>query len=297
MSGMSVRALALAVTGLLALVCARGEASAQRPSDRGATQAYQTAISARTRQAPSVGEKYSRGHVVSFGMSDELDVFRKEATGGAAILSRHYGRGGQVVIRANTRSAAQATIGSLRSALVSVSGNMNRDNDILFVFLTSHGSQQGVAVTSGNDQSTLSPARLKSMLRETGARNKVVIVSACFSGIFADALADRRTLVVTAADATHPSFGCEPGAEWTWFGEALFVKGIPNSATFQAAFARARSEVRRKENYFCRVKRECNEPSNPQIRGGQDVLPFLRSLAQRSRFPGLCPGASSRAAI
>jgi hypothetical protein len=215
-------------------------------------------------------------------MSDELDVFRKEAAGGAAVLSRHYGRGGQVVIRANTRSAAEATIGSLRSTLLSVSGNMDRDRDVLFVFLTSHGSQAGVAVTSGNNNATLSPARLKSMLRETGARNKVVIVSACFSGVFADALADRRTLVLTAADATHPSFGCEPGAEWTWFGEALFVKGIPNATTVRAAFARVRSAVRRKENYFCGAKKECNEPSNPQLRGGEDILPLLRPVAQRS---------------
>ncbi|WP_052764065.1 C13 family peptidase [Microvirga massiliensis] len=219
-----------------------------------------------------------KGHVVAFGMSDVLEVFHKEATHGAAILARHYGRGGQVSVRTNKPGAPRATITSLRAALLKVAQQMDRERDVLFVFLTSHGSEDGVAVTTGGKTVALSPRHLQRLLRKTGVRNKVVIVSACYSGIFADALADRRTLVITAADATHPSFGCEPGVAWTWFGEALFVKGIPNAATLQQAFARTRAEVRRREIQLCRVEKECYEPSNPQLRGGEEVLPLLRVL-------------------
>jgi Peptidase C13 family len=281
-----IRALSLVVAVFLVLVCAQGEASTQRPGGRAIAGSYPARHVIAEAAYSKSGNNPGKGHVVSFGMSDDLDVFRKEATRGAAVLSRHFGRGGQVVVRANTPAAAQASIRSFQSTLMGVSNNMDRENDILFVFLTSHGSTEGVSVKTGENASTLSPRRLKSLLRQTGARNKVVIISACFSGVFAEALADRRTLVITAADATHPSFGCEPTAEWTWFGEALFVKGIPNAPTLQAAFARARSDIRKKEDSSCRRAKQrnekCDEPSNPQIRGGEDILPLLRSAAQAS---------------
>jgi hypothetical protein len=36
-------------------------------------------------------------------------------------------------------------------------------------------------------------------------------------------LANSDTLVITAADAGHASFGCEDNkAQWTYFGDALF---------------------------------------------------------------------------
>jgi hypothetical protein len=40
--------------------------------------------------------------------------------------------------------------------------------------------------------------------------------------VFVPALADARTLVITAAAADRPSFGCEDGATWTYFGDAFF---------------------------------------------------------------------------
>jgi len=35
-------------------------------------------------------------------------------------------------------------------------------------------------------------------------------------------LANPDTLVITAADADHPSFGCRDKAKWTYFGNAFF---------------------------------------------------------------------------
>nr|WP_256477112.1 C13 family peptidase [Bradyrhizobium sp. 186] len=33
--------------------------------------------------------------------------------------------------------------------------------------------------------------------------------------------ANPDVLVITAADADHPSFGCEDKAKWTYFGDAF----------------------------------------------------------------------------
>jgi hypothetical protein len=61
------------------------------------------------------------------------------------------------------------------------------------------------------------------MLDQTGVQHKVVIISACYSGVFIPRLANSDTLVITAADAGHASFGCEDNkAQWTYFGDALF---------------------------------------------------------------------------
>jgi len=100
-------------------------------------------------------------------------------------------------------------------------------------------------------------------------RYKVVIISACYSGIFIPPLATPNTLVITAADANHPSFGCEDRAKWTYFGDAFFNTALRHGATLRDAFSTARALILKRElsNGF--------EPSNPQMAGGTNVEPLL----------------------
>src|SRR5712671_1436372 len=86
----------------------------------------------------------------------------------------------------------------------------------------SHGAQGGLEVKAGTRQETLSPLSLVTALNETHVRHRVVIISACYSGVFIRPLADPDTLVITAADADHTSFGCINGNDWTYFGDAFF---------------------------------------------------------------------------
>ena len=85
------------------------------------------------------------------------------------------------------------------------------------------------------------------MLNASGARYRVIIISACYSGVFARALADPRTLVITAAAPDRPSFGCEDGATWTYFGDAFFNQALRGSRTLDEAFCRAREIVTKRE--------------------------------------------------
>jgi hypothetical protein len=72
-------------------------------------------------------------------------------------------------------------------------------------------------------QGGLRPLNLRTSLAQAGIRNKVIIVSACFSGHFILPFsADPGALVLTAAAADKTSFGCEPSRDWTYFGDALF---------------------------------------------------------------------------
>jgi hypothetical protein len=107
------------------------------------------------------------------------------------------------------------------------------------------------------------------MLSASGARYRVVIISACYSGVFARALADRRTLVITAAAPDRPSFGCEDGATWTYFGDAFFNQALRHSWRLDDAFCRAREIVTKRE------RKEGFKPSRPQMAGGSEVLALL----------------------
>jgi hypothetical protein len=206
--------------------------------------------------------------VVSFGLFGGQDVFRSEATGAAEVVAGRFG-GDPVIVRFNGRKTSDATVATLAATLATAAKKMNPSTDVLFLILTSHGSRDGLAVTAGRRSSTLTPSRLGGMLDRTGVRYKVVIISACYSGVFIPRLANADTLVITAADAHHPSFGCEDGAKWTFFGDAFFNAALRQSATLRDAFTLARSLVSARE------QRNGFEPSHPQMAGGESVEPLL----------------------
>ncbi|MGO4871462.1 MAG: C13 family peptidase [Roseiarcus sp.] len=212
--------------------------------------------------------------VVSFGLWGDQSVFASEAEGAARIVARQYGHGGKVVVRVNTEKRGDATEDNLRATLASLGATMDPERDVLFLILTSHGDQRGIDVATPSDKSFITPIELRDMLRESGARLSVVVVSACYSGIFADALAEPDTLVITAADADHASFGCRDGAKWTTFGEAFFGDAVAQTKTLPEAFALARSRIAARE------QAEGFDPSNPQMAGGAHVLDRLQGKEQ-----------------
>src|SRR5215831_13553774 len=200
--------------------------------------------------------------VVSFGLFGDEGVFRREATGAAQIVANRFG-GDPVVVKSNTKTGGSATVETLATTLQAEAKKMNGESDILFLILTSHGSRDGLAVVAGRLAETLKPSNLAKMLGRTGVRNKVVIISACYSGVFIPRLADADTLVITAADANHPSFGCEDKAKWTYFGDAFFNAALRRANNLKDAFLMARSLVLRRE------LREGFEPSHPLADDGK----------------------------
>ena len=205
--------------------------------------------------------------VVSFGLSGE-QVFRSEATGAARIVASRFG-GDPVIVRFNTRKNGDATVEALAATLETTGKRIEPSTDVLFLILTSHGSPDGLDVTVGRRSTTLTPSKLAGMLDRAGVRYKVVIISACYSGVFIPRLATADTLVITAADANHTSFGCEDRAKWTYFGDAFFNAALRQSATLRDAFTVARSLILRRE------LRNGFEPSHPQMAGGANVEQLL----------------------
>ena len=225
-------------------------------------------IFAPTFAAGQGAEDHRKVVVVSFGLFGGQAVFRREATGAAQIVANRFGAD-PVIVRFNTKTGGAATVETLNATLQAQAKRMNGDSDILFLILTSHGSRDGLAVTAGRMTETLKPSSLAEMLERTGIRYKVVIISACYSGVFIPRIADPDTLVITAADADHTSFGCEDKAKWTYFGDAFFNVALRQANNLKDAFLLARSLVSKRE------LRQGFEPSHPQMAGGRNVESLL----------------------
>jgi hypothetical protein len=153
--------------------------------------------------------------------------------------------------------------------LQAATNGLDAENDVLFLILTSHGSPDGLAIKAGRVTQLLTPANLAGMLTLTGVQHRVVVISACYSGVFIPRLANPDVLVITAVDALHPSFGCEGKAKWTYFGDAFFNVALRHAKSLKDAFVVARTLVRKHE------LREHFEPSHPLMAGGVNVQPLL----------------------
>ena len=206
--------------------------------------------------------------VVSFGLFGDQSVFRSEATGAAQIVASRFGKG-PVDVQFNSKKGGDATVDALAKSLQAAANGIDAESDVLFVILTSHGSPAGLAVKAGRVTQTLTPPNLAAMLAGTGVRHKVAVISACYSGVFIPHLASPDMLVITAADANHPSFGCRDKAKWTYFGDAFFNVALRKAKDMNDAFAMARELVTKRE------LRERFEPSNPQMAGGENVQLLL----------------------
>jgi Peptidase C13 family len=207
------------------------------------------------------------------GWADQ-DVFVRELNGTIASLSKTLPVAGRVLRLVNQpgpkREAPVATRDTIAAAIRSVSELMAKDEDVLILFMTSHGTRGGfVLQLPGRPLVEFAPRALARMLDGAGIRNRVVVVSACYSGAFVPPLANDNTIVITAADARSPSFGCAPGRDWTFFGDAFFNRSLRPGVDLQRAFDGARliiSEWESAENL---------SPSNPQAHFGPAVVEKL----------------------
>ena len=135
-----------------------------------------------------------------------------------------------------------ATVTSIEQSIAHLATIMDIEDDILFIYATSHGSEEdGFSLGHrGLSLKDLSPQNLADMLEASGIKHKVVVISACHSGVFIDALKNDTTLILTAASARKKSFGCGDDRLFTYFGKAFFEQSLTQSASFIDAFDQAK---------------------------------------------------------
>lgn len=192
-------------------------------------------------------------YLLAVGGDGHQEVFRREAEFVQKQFDRDFGTAGRSAVLVNSRNTVaqhpMATMTSIRAAVNAIASRMDKENDILFLFLTSHGSRthELVLEQDGISLANLPAAELGTLLKSSGIRWKVVVVSACFAGGFIAPLKDPHTLVITAARMDRSSFGCADDAEFTYFSQAYFRDAVPASPSFVAAFEQARKLVKARE--------------------------------------------------
>ncbi len=211
------------------------------------------------------------------------DVFKRESTLVTDILNQRFDAQGRVLHLLNhgatTQSHLWATPQNAERAILALAERMDKDNDLLVVYLTSHGGSDFKLAASHwpLDVEPLTPQFLRAALDKAGIRNRVIGVSACYSGGWVAPLANDNTLVMTAADATHTSYGCGRLSELTYFGRAMFDEQLRKTRSFEQAFANAVPLIKQRE-----IDAGKDDGfSNPQISLGTGIRPLLKTLEQR----------------
>jgi Peptidase C13 family len=149
--------------------------------------------------------------------------------------------------------------------LRAIAGLRPRPGERCLVFLTSHGAE-GAGLWFARSHRALSPGELAPALAAgCGRVPTVVIVSGCYTGGFAEgAMARPNRIVLTAALANRPSFGCAVGRRYSVF-DACLLDALPRFSTWHGVFGGAKACVAAMEHRLGAL------PSEPQGYFGADV--------------------------
>lgn len=228
-------------------------------------------------QRPGVVDLYFLG----FGSYAYQDVFLKEVRSVRALFDQRFDtQDRSMVLINNPRTVGEVPLANahnLQHALTQLAKVMDPEEDVLFLFLTSHGTREHELSVDfwplrPND---LPAPRLRTLLDESGIKWRVIVVSACYSGGFIEALKDPFSLIITAAARDKQSFGCGHTNEYTYFGDAYFNHELRGEHSFIRAFDKAARAIRARE------QREKLTPSEPQIYIGNAIRERLERLEQR----------------
>ncbi|MCJ7838937.1 MAG: C13 family peptidase, partial [Burkholderiales bacterium] len=221
-------------------------------------------------------------YFVGFAPDGTQDVFGKELRTVSNLLSQRFDAAGRTLLLSNDPPTLGelpiASVTNLGIALEHIGSVMDADEDLLFLYISTHGSQDGELTVDlpPLELYQIRPAALARMLQASGIKWKVLVISACYSGSFIEPLKDDNTLIITATDAFNQSFGCGNGEKLTWFGKAYFDDALRRTRSFTEAFGLARKEVAQRE------RQQRYTASNPQIYVGAAMREKLRRLeAQR----------------
>ncbi len=215
-------------------------------------------------------------YALSLGGDGRQGVFLREADYAGDLLGQRFAARGVIRLvnhRDHFGDRPLATRESLSRAVRTLAERSGPE-DLVFIYLTSHGSSdhQLALDMPGLNLGDLPAAELAELLAPLRQRDKVLVVSACYSGGFIPPLKDERTLILTAARADRVSFGCSDDADFTYFGRALLANALNRTDDLSKAFELAKEEVRQRE------KEEGFEASEPQAWLPERVLAHWRTL-------------------
>ncbi|BFT59773.1 C13 family peptidase [Pseudomonas moorei] len=218
-------------------------------------------------------------YTLTLGGDGKQSVFLRESDYVANMLSSRFGAFGQIRLvnhRDHLVDRPMATRENLRRAAMTLAERSGPE-DLIFIYLTSHGTSENELVLDQPrmELADLPPDELAAVLAPLKNRDKIIVISSCYSGGFIPALKDERTLIMTASRADRVSFGCSEEANFTYFGDALFAQALNQTDDLEQAFKLAKATVAEREladNF---------EASEPQIWAPRTVLSHWQLLRKQ----------------
>ena len=242
-------------------------------------------------------------YLVTFAGDGSEDVFRNEAEYASQLFAGRFGATTHTLVLENNPDTLSthplANWSNLEDALDGLAKVMHPDQDILMLYVTSHGDEEHNLLVDMDplplDQ--IGAPDLASILAKRPFKWKVLVVNACYSGGFVPTLRAPGTLVLTAARADRSSFGCGSDSDITYFGKAWLVDALNRTPDFIDAFKQASGEIRQWE------QQDKLTASEPQINIGNGIADQL-ALWRKGFTPGpavtfkpAVPAPASTAAI
>lgn len=240
-------------------------------------EALRHALDALEPERPGIADLY----VLAAALYAREDVFMKEVQVIVDLFRSRFDAAGRTLALINNPKTVDehpiASLTSLTTALHHVGQLMNTDEDVLVLYVSSHGTEKHhLSVEFWPLRlEAIDPAALKRALDESGIRWKVIVISACYSGGFVEPLQDEHALIITASSASRKSFGCGNESDSTYLAKALFDQELRKTHSFERAFDAARSSIVERE------RAQGFEPSEPQIFVGAAMREKWKEVERR----------------
>jgi hypothetical protein len=198
--------------------------------------------------------------------SEIFDNARRDVSAALARIGFNTSNIAQFSVRPNRYPAAHpfhSDAGSIADTLWNLS---KRARGGCFLYFSSHGSPSGLVL----GERILTPVKLGDIVSNAcDDHPTIMVISACYSGVFLRALEAPNRMILTAARRDRTSFGCGGTSKYPYFDEC-FLASVAASKDFRALALRARQCVARMEHAT-----GMSPPSEPQIFIGNDIASRL----------------------
>ncbi len=175
----------------------------------------------------SAAESDTRWHVVLAAVGNEQNVFDNFITDFATALKDSPNVASFTELHASVDERWRAS--GLRALERSLTELKPLEGEGCLVYLTGHGAPDGLAMAADTPMIFVRPTRMETMLNACAQRPTILVVSACFSGVYVrPGITRPERIVMTASAADLTSFGCSNNNRYTFFDQC-FLDAWPRS--------------------------------------------------------------------
>jgi len=205
-------------------------------------------------------------HAHNGGPTEAFDNARRDVSAELRRVGFAADNMAQFSVRPNRYPDAHALPADTQDIENEMSDLTNRATGGCLLYFSSHGSPWGIVLGNG----ILAPNTLAQIVdQDCGDRPSVIIISACYSGVFVPALEGPNRVVITAARLDRTSFGCGQDNKYPYFDDCV-VQNLPDAGGFLRLADKVRDCVSEME-----TQTGANPPSEPQVSIGTQVASDL----------------------